>query len=163
MFSVSLVSIRLAIILTKEPKMSVINNMLIKLIFNHKSLLLAGIALNVALMIHVYFIVDGGPASMQQGGNLMAVLNEVPMTILFFLASVFKPYLMVWSRCRGNSDIILSAGTVMFSTTAIACLIVSLAGKPVIKDLTLYINWAFLWAASAYFALTPQRTLSSEQ
>lgn len=134
----------------------------LKAVLNYKSLLLAGLALNVALIIYVYFVVDGGPASVQQGGDWMAILNEVPITLLFFLAAVFKPYLMVWSKCRNNSDVILPAGTVMLITTTIACLIIILAGQAVTKDLALYINWALLWGASAYFVLTPQRTTSEQ-
>jgi len=133
-----------------------------KLMFNFKSLLLAGLALNVALIIYVYFMVDGGPVSVQQGGDWMAILNEVPMTVLFFLAGVFKPYLMVWSKCRKNSDLILQAGTVMFTTTAIACLISFVADIKMAKDMALYINWALLWAASAYFVLLPRQTSSGE-
>lgn len=132
-----------------------------KLILNHKSLLLAGLALNIALIIYVYLIVEGGPVSVQQSGGWLAILNEVPMTILFFLAAVFKPYLMVWSRYRKSSEVIVLAGTVMLTTTAIACLIIILSEKTLTKDLTLYINWALLWGASAYFVLIPQRTSTS--
>ena len=129
----------------------------IKLIINYKSLLLAGLALNIVLIIYVYFIVEGGPVSVQQSGDWVAILNEVPMTLLLFLAAVFKPYLMIWSRCRKNRDVISFAGTVMLATTAIAGLIIILAGNILTKDLALYLNWALLWGASAYFVLTPQR------
>lgn len=134
-----------------------------KLFFNHKSQLLAGLVLNIALMIYVYFMVNGGPASMRQSGNWLEILNEVPLTILFFLAAILKPYLMVWWRCKKNVEVISWAGMVMLATTAVACLIIFfLAEKPVMKDVTLYVNWVFLWGASTYFALIPQRTLSSE-
>jgi len=128
----------------------------------YKPLLLAGLALNIALMAYVYFMVGGGPAALKQGGDWMAILNEIPMTILFFLAGVFKPYLMVWSKCRKNSDVILWAGSVMFTTTIIACLISYIVDSNVAKDMALYINWAVLWAASAYFVLLPQPSSSSE-
>lgn len=134
----------------------------LKLIFNYKSLLLTGLALNIFIIIYIYFIVDGGPVSVQQGGDWMAILNEVPMTILFFLAGVFKPYLMVWSRCRKNFDVISLAGTLMLTTTLIAFFIIIYSEKALTKDLALYLNWALLWGASAYFVLTPQRISSSE-
>ena len=137
--------------------------MSIRQMLNYKSLLLAGLLLNVALMIYVYFIVDGGPASVQQSGDWMAILNEVPITLLFFLAAVFKPYLMVWSKCKKNISIALSAGATMFATTAIACLIIFIAKQAMIKDLTMYINWALLWGASAYFVLVPQRVSSGDE
>ena len=135
----------------------------LKQILNYKSLLLAGLLLNVVLMIYVYFIVDGGPASVQQSGDWMAILNEVPITLLFFLAAVFKPYLMVWSKCKKNISIALSAGATMFTTTAIACIIIFLTKQAMIKDLTMYINWALLWGASAYFVLVPQRVSSGDE
>ena len=132
--------------------------MSLRKIFNYKSLLLAGLSLNVALLIYVYFIVDGGPASVRQSGDWMAILNEVPITLLFFLAAVFKPYLMVWSKSKKHISIGSSAGATMFATTACACLIIYLAKQAVTKDLTLYINWALLWGASAYFVLVPQES-----
>lgn len=134
-----------------------------KLFFNHKSQLLAGLALNIALMIYVYFMVDGGPVSVRQSGDWLAILNEVPLTLLFFLAAILKPYLMVWWRCKKNAEVISWAGMVMLATTAVACLIIFfLAEKPITKNVTLYVNWVFLWGASTYFVLIPQRTLSSE-
>lgn len=128
-----------------------------KLIFNYKSLLLAGLSLNIALMIYIYFLVDGGSAAMRQGGGWMAILNEIPMTVLFFLAGVFKPYFMVWSKCRKHPELIWRAAAVMFATTAMACLISFVAKTGMVKDMALYINWAFLWAASAYYVLINQQ------
>jgi hypothetical protein len=138
------------------------NNVPIK-IFSYQSIILAGLSLNVAVFIYVYFIVDGGPASVLQDGGWMAIFNDVPITVLFFLASVFKPYLMVWSKCRNNSVVITTAGVTMLATTAVACLIIILAVQAVTKNVTLYINWALLWGVSAYFVLTPQRDSSCEQ
>jgi hypothetical protein len=123
-------------------------------LFGYKPILLAGLFLNVALFVYVYFIVDGGSASIQLDGGWMAILNEVPITLLFFLASVFKPYLMVWSKCRNNSFLITSAGLVMLATTAAASLIAILAVQVVTKNIVLYINWALL---------TPQQDSSREQ
>jgi hypothetical protein len=131
-------------------------------ILSYKSILLAGLFLNVAVFIYVYFIVDGGPASVLQDGGWIAIFNDVPITALFFLASVFKPYLMVWSKCRNDSVVITTAGVVMLATTAIACLIIILAVQAVTKNIALYINWALLWGVSAYFVLTPQRASSRE-
>lgn len=133
-------------------------------LFNHKSQLLAGLALNIALMIYVYFMVDGGPASMRRSGDWLAILNEVPLTLLFFLAAILKPYLMVWWRCKKNAEVSWWAGMAMLATTAVTCLIiVFLAEKPLAKDMALYINWVFLWGASTYFVLIPQRTLASSE
>lgn len=120
-------------------------------------LLLAGLILNVVLMYYIYFIVDGGPVALRQGGDWAAILSEVPLTLVFFLAAVFKPYLMVWSRCRNNPSVARSAGGVMLATTLLAGLAIMLAGQPIAKDLALYINWALLWSASAYYVLLPQR------
>ena len=136
--------------------------MFINQIFNFKLIILAGLALNIAITIYVYFLVDGGPVSLKQGGDWTEILNEVPMVVLFYLAGVLKPYLMVWSKCRQNPDIISMAGTVMLATTVIASLIIILAATPLTKDMTLYSNWALLWGASAYYVLTRQRTSSSE-
>lgn len=127
-----------------------------------KPLLFVGLFLNIALMIYVYFLKNGGPASLQQGGDWLAIWNEVPMTFLFFLAAIIKPYLMVWARCRKNFDLIFQAGAVMLFTTAPACLIAILAQQALTRDLTMYINWALLWGASTYFALIPQRSLAGE-
>jgi hypothetical protein len=138
------------------------SNMLAR-IFSFKSLILAGISLNVAVFIYVYFIVDGGPPSVKLDGGWMALFNEVPITVLFFLASVFKPYLMVWSKCRKNPVVITTAAAVMLASTAVACLIIILAVQAVTKNIALYINWALLWVVSAYFVLTPQRAESGEQ
>ena len=120
-------------------------------------MLLAGLALNIALMGYIYFLVDGGPAAVKQG-DWMAILNEIPMTLVFFLAGVFKPYLMVWSKCRKNPDVIMAAGRVMLVSTAIACWASYSFESNVAKDMALYINWAMLWAASAYYVLLPQPT-----
>ncbi len=127
-----------------------------KLLLSYKSALLSGLVLNIALMIYVYFVVDGGPVSIRQGAGWVAILNEVPIVVLFYLAGIVKPYLMLWSKSKNNSDGILFAGTVMFTTSAIACLIIIFASKAVTKDLTLYINWALLWGTSAYFVLVPK-------
>lgn len=132
----------------------------LKLLFNHKSQLLAGLVLNVALMVYVYIIVDGG--AVQHKKDWLSLLNEMPITVVFFLAAILKPYLMVWWRCRKNVDVIASAGTVMLVITAIACVIALNAGSALAKDLAMYINWAFLWAASTYFVLLPQRSFVSE-
>ena len=51
-------------------------------IFSYKSLLIAGLFLNVALFIYVYFIVDGGPTSVQQDGGWMAIISEIPITFV---------------------------------------------------------------------------------
>lgn len=134
----------------------------LKFLFNHKSQLLAGLVLNVALMIYVYIIVGGGAASLQHKEDWLSILNEVPITIVFFLAAILKPYLMVWWRCRRNVDVITSAGTVMLVITAIAGVIALSAGSALAKDLAMYINWAFLWAASTYFVLLPQQSFVSE-
>ncbi len=136
--------------------------MSIKEIFNFKWIVLTGLALNIAITIYVYFMVDGGPASLKPGGDWMGILNEIPMVVLFYLAGVLKPYLMIWSKCRKNPAMISMAGTVMLATTAIAGLIIMLAETPLTKDVTLYSNWALLWGASAYYVLIPQRTSSSE-
>jgi hypothetical protein len=136
--------------------------MLINKIFNFKLIILAGLALNIAITIYVYFMVDGGPVSLKQGGDWMAILNEIPMVVLFYLAGVLKPYLMIWSKCRKNPDIISMASTVMLATTAVASWIIMLAATPITKDVTLYSNWALLWGASAYYVLIPQRTSSNE-
>ena len=130
----------------------------LKFLFNYKSQLWAGLALNFVLLVYVYFIVDGGPTSVQQGGDWLEVLNEVPISIVFFLAAILKPFLMVWWRCRKNVDVITFAGTVMLAITVIACVIAWVAGTPMVKDLAMYISWVFLWAASAYFVLIPQQT-----
>ncbi|MDD2720294.1 MAG: hypothetical protein PHH47_03170 [Gallionella sp.] len=108
-------------------------------------------------MFYVYFIVDGGPAALRQGGDWVAILNEVPLTLVFFLAGVFKPYLMVWSRCRKHPSVVRSAAFVMLATTLLAGLVMLLSRQPIAKDLALYINWALLWAASAYYVLLPQQ------
>lgn len=131
-------------------------------IFSYKSLLIAGLFLNVALFIYVYFIVDGGPTSVQQDGGWMAIISEIPITFVFFLASVFKPYFMVWSNCRQNSVVITSAGLVMLATTIVASLIAIMAVQAVTKNIALYINWALLWGAAAYFVLTRPRVSASE-
>jgi len=136
--------------------------MFIKQIFNFKLMILAGLALNIAITIYVYFLVDGGPVSFKQGGDWVEILNEVPMVVLFYSAGVLKPYLMVWSNCRKNPDTISMAGAVMLATTAIASLIIILAATPITKDVTLYSNWALLWGASAYYVLTHKRTTSIE-
>ena len=145
-----------------SSKIQRVNDMSMKSLFSYKSLLLSGLVLNIALMIYVYFIVDGGPVSIRQHAGWVAILNEVPIVVLFYLAGIVKPYLMLWSKSKNNSDGISLAGTVMLTTTAFACLIIILAGKPLTKDLTLYINWAFLWGTSAYFVLIPKRITSSE-
>jgi hypothetical protein len=129
----------------------------VKLFFNYKSLLLAGLVLNIAVIIYVYFIVGGGPASMKQSGDWMAIFNEVPLTFLFFLAAVFKPYLMVWSKCRKYIDVVFTAGMVMLATTAISSLIILLAKQTLTQDLTMYVNRALLWGTSTYFVLAPKQ------
>ena len=136
--------------------------MSMKVLFSYKSLLLYGLVLNIALMIYVYFVVDGGPVSIRQDAGWVAILNEVPIVVLFYLAGILKPYLMLWSKSRKDLEGISLAGAVMLTTTAIACLIIILAGKPLMKDLTLYINWALLWGTSAYFVLIPKRISSGE-
>jgi hypothetical protein len=128
----------------------------------YRTLLFAGLFMNVALFVYVYFKVDGGPASVQQGGGWSAIFNEIPITFLFFLASVFKPYFMVWSKCRKDFAAITSAALVMLATTAVASLIAFLAEQVVTKDIVLYVNWAFLWGASAYFVLMRPRESSGE-
>ncbi|MGC2166162.1 MAG: hypothetical protein WA632_09135 [Gallionella sp.] len=130
--------------------------MFIKQIFDFKLIIVVGLALNIALTIYVYFIVDGGPVSLKQGGDWTEILNEIPMVVLFYLAGVVKPYLMIWSKCRENPDIILKASTVMLVTTAIATMLIMFASTPLAKDLTLYSNWALLWGTSAYYVVTPQ-------
>jgi multisubunit Na+/H+ antiporter MnhB subunit len=136
--------------------------MFVKKLFSFKLIMLAGLALNIAITIYVYFMVDGGPVSLKPGGDWMAILNEIPMVVLFYLAGVFKPYLMIWSKCRKNPATISMASTVMLATTAIASWIIWLAATPITKDVTLYSNWALLWGASAYYVLIPQRTPSNE-
>lgn len=132
-----------------------------KLIFSHKSLLLVGLVLNIGLIIYVTFIAEGGFASVQQG-DWKAIVNEVPMSLLFFLAAVIKPYLMIWSKCRKDIDIISLAATVMLATTVIAGVIILMAEKNMTRDLTMYINWAILWGASYYFVLAPRQTPASD-
>jgi hypothetical protein len=132
-------------------------------IFMYRALLLAGLCLNVALFVYVYFMVDGGPASVHQdGGGWTAIFNEIPITFVFFLASVFKPYLMVWSKCRNDSAVITAAALVMLATTVVASMIAVLAEHVVMKNIVLYINWAFLWSVSAYFVLTRPRDTTGE-
>lgn len=121
---------------------------------DYRAHLFAGLFLNIALMIYVYFVVDGGPASVRDG-NWIAMLNEVPTTALFFLAAILKPYLMVWWKCRPYTATFALAGKVMLLTTLLACLIVSISGSPMANDLTMYINWVLLWGASTYFVLVP--------
>ena len=132
-------------------------------IFSYRSLLIAGLFLNVALFIYVYFIVDGGPTSVQQDGGWIQILSEIPITFVFFLASVFKPYFMVWSKCRQNLAVITSAGLVMLATTTVASLVAILAVQAVTKNVALYINWVLLWGAAAYFVLTRPRVSANEQ
>lgn len=121
---------------------------------DYRMQLFFGLFLNVALMVYVYFVVDGGPASMRDG-NWLSILNEVPTTALFFLAAILKPYLMVWWKCRPYTATFAMAGNVMLLTTLLACLIVSLSANPLANDLAMYINWVLLWGASTYFVLVP--------
>jgi hypothetical protein len=136
--------------------------MFVRQIVNFKSIMLAGLILNVAMTVYVYFLVDGGPASLKQGGDWVAILNEIPMVVLFYLAGVLKPYVMVWSNCRNNPGIVFAAGVAMFATSAIAALVIFVATTPLVKDITLYSNWAFLWGTSAYYVLTRHRRPTNE-
>ncbi|MEW5904326.1 MAG: hypothetical protein AB1722_08300 [Pseudomonadota bacterium] len=121
---------------------------------DYRMQLFFGLFLNVVLMVYVYFVVDGGPASMRDG-NWLSILNEMPSTALFFLAAILKPYLMVWWKCRPHTATFAMAGNVMLLTTLLACLVVSLSANPLANDLAMYINWALLWGASTYFVLVP--------
>ncbi len=131
-------------------------------IFNHAVQLLAGFMLNVALLIYVYFVVEGGPVAIQQGGDWVAILNEVPQTIVIFIVAVFMPYIMVWSRCKENSAAISLAGTVMLTPTVIACVVIVSAQQALTKELTLDISWLILWGIAVYFVLIPQKPSRSE-
>lgn len=126
-------------------------------ISNHAASLLAGFILNITLLIYVYFMVEGGPVSIQQGGDWIAILNEVPQTILVFLVAVFMPYLMAWSRCKENVDLIFMASTIMLATTVISCVVIITAQHALTKELTLDIGWLTLWGTAFYFALIPQK------
>ena len=131
-------------------------------ISNHAVRLLAGFMLNIALLIYVYFVVEGGPVAIHQGGDWMAILNEVPQTIVIFMVAVFMPYIMVWSRCKENSAVISLAGTVMLAPTVIACVVIASAQQALTKELTLDISWLILWGIAVYFVLIPQKSSSSE-
>lgn len=126
-------------------------------IFSRAISLLAGFILNIALLIYVYFLVGGGPVSIQQGGDWIAILNEVPQIILIFMVAVFMPYLMVWSRCKENSDLISLAGKVMLATTLISCAVIITAQHALTQELALDISWLILWSTAFYFALIPQK------
>lgn len=69
---------------------------------------------------------------------------------------------MVWWRCRKNADVVALAGAMMLGVAVIACAIAWTAGKPMVKDLTMYISWVLLWSVSTYFVLIPQRPFASE-
>ena len=136
--------------------------MCINRILSFKARLLAGFALNMVLLSYVYFGVEGGPVSIQQGGGWEAILNELPQTILIFMVAVLMPYIMVWSRCKKNTAVISLASTVMLASTVISCVLIVLAHKPVIKELTLDLSWVILWGTSVYFVLMPQRFSQEE-
>ena len=50
----------------------------------------------------------------------------------------------------------------MLATTIVASLIAIMAVQAVTKNIALYINWALLWGAAAYFVLTRPRVSASE-
>lgn len=129
---------------------------------NHAMRLLAGFVLNITLLIYVYFVVEGGPVAIQQGGELLAILNELPQTILIFLLAVFMPYFMVWSKCKEASVEISQASAVMLATTVISCVVVASAKQALTKELALDIGWMFLFGTAVYFVLVSPRTFSGE-
>lgn len=131
-------------------------------IFNHAVQLLAGFMLNVALLIHVYFVVGGGPVAIQQGADWVAILNEVSQTIVIFIVAVFMPYIMVWSRYKENPTATSLAGTAMLTPTVVACVVVVSAQQALTKELALDISWLILWGIAVYFVLIHQKSSPSE-
>ncbi len=117
---------------------------------------IVGFAANVAMVFYVYLVEEGGPISIQQGGNWLEMLNEVPQTILIYIVAVFMPYFMIWSKCRESAKYRL-ASNLMLVTTSICCLLLIIVEATLSKELVVDIGWVLLWAIALFFLLVPAR------
>lgn len=117
----------------------------------------AGLIINVALVCYVYFFVEGGPVALQQGGDWMAVLNEVPQTVLITIAGILLPYYMVWNKLRRNPSRLKTASQVMLAVTISAAAVIVFAHAAMIREVAMDISWVILWFTAVYFMMAPDR------
>lgn len=115
----------------------------------------AGLLINILLVFYVYFFVEGGPIALQQGGDWVAVMNEVPQTVLIIIAGILLPYYMVWNKRKSSPAIIATAGYVMLGVTLCSALVIVLASAAMIKEVTMDISWVILWFTAVYFMMAP--------
>jgi hypothetical protein len=126
-----------------------------KKITSATTMLLAGFILNIALVIYVYFVVEGGSPAINQGADWPTILNEIPQTLLIIAIAIFMPYLMVWSRNKRNAAIAAQAGKIMLATTSLCAALLFSAHETLSKELVLDMSWVLLWSVSIYFVLMP--------
>jgi hypothetical protein len=120
------------------------------------TILPAGFILNIALVIYVYFVVEGGSPAINQGADWPTILNEIPQTLLIIAIAIFVPYIMVWSRNKRNAAIASLAGKIMLATTSLCAVLLFSVHETLSKELVLDMSWVLLWSASIYFTLRPR-------
>lgn len=117
-----------------------------------------GFIVNIVLVLYVYFAVEGGPASMRQGGDWVAILNEIPETLVTIIVAIALPYLMIWTRSKNERDITASAGKAMLATTLISAAAIILSRNSMAKELSMDIGWVILWFTAFYFLMVQNIT-----
>lgn len=111
-----------------------------------------GFMINVMLSLYVYFDVEGGPASIKQG-DWVAMLNEIPQTLVTIIVAIVLPYLMLWAKHKDDTGKVSSAGKVMLVTTLISAAIILLSHNPLAKELSMDIGRVILWFTAFYFMM----------
>ncbi len=124
------------------------------------AILLAGFILNIALVIYVYFAVEGGSPAINQGADWPTILNEIPQTLLIIAIAIFMPYIMVWSRRSKNNATTSQAEKIMLATTSLCAVLLFSVQETLSKELVLDMSWVVLWSVAVYFVLMPQKPTS---
>lgn len=121
--------------------------------FRYPVSLLSGLILNIGLVAYVYFVVEGGPVALKQGGDWPAILNEIPQTVLIFSLAILLPYWMVWSRRMADFAWLSRVGRAMLAETLVCAALVASFHEALYKELTMDIGWVMLWGVASYFVL----------
>jgi hypothetical protein len=119
---------------------------------------MAGLLINIALVFYVYFFVEGGSTAIRQGGGWVAILNEIPQTLVTIAVAVILPYFMIWNKFKHKINVLLSAGSVMLATTLISGLVIVFSHLALTKELSIDIGWVILWFSAFYFYMLPSHT-----
>lgn len=115
----------------------------------------SGFMINIALLLYVYFAVEGGSAALKQGGDWVAILNEIPETVVTIIVAVVLPYLMIWTKFKDHRNKLSSASKTMLTTTLISGTVILFSHQTLTKELSIDIGWVILWFTAFYFLMVP--------